>query len=167
MTKKKKTKNNRVATPGRMVTLHYKGTLEDGQQFDSSYDREEPMTVLVGSGQLINGFEQAVLGMSEGDKKTVTVPAQDAYGDVDPEAKVTLDRGIFPEDFELNEGITVPLTGPSGEPVLASVVGYTDEQVTVDLNHPMAGKELTFDIEVLEISEQQIVLPTPTQVFSQ
>ena len=143
----------KIVETGNTVTLHYKGTLNDGSQFDSSYDRGEPMTITLGSGQLIEGFEKALNGMSEGETKTLTLASEEAYGDRDPSANVTLEKEIFPEDFEFTEGMNVSLTGPGGQPFVATITEIADENVTADFNHPMAGKDLTFEIEVLNIEE--------------
>jgi len=140
---------------GNLVTLHYRGTLKDGTEFDSSYGREEPMKVLAGSGQLITGFEKALSGMTEGEKKTFTLAPAEAYGDHDPEAKTTMERNAFPEDFDFTTGMTVPLSGPAGQTFLATITDFDDDTVTADLNHPMAGKDLTFEVEVLEIGEDE------------
>lgn len=136
---------------GNTVTIHYKGTLEDGTEFDSSYDRPEPMVVKVGAGQLIEGFDNALNGMEIGQSKTVTLPAEDAYGHRDEEAHVTLGKEVFPSDFDFKDGMSVPLSGPEGT-FMATLSGITDKTVSADFNHPMAGKDLTFEIEVLSIS---------------
>lgn len=136
---------------GNKVTLHYKGTLTDGSQFDSSYDRGEPLTITMGEGQVIPGFEGALSGMEVGESKTFTLAPDEAYGPRDPEAEVSLERSVFPPDFEFSDGMIVPLSGPEGQTFMATLSDITDETVTADLNHPMAGKDLTFEIEVLEI----------------
>lgn len=137
--------------PGDTVTLHYKGTLEDGTVFDSSHDRGEPMTVTAGNGQLITGFDTALTGMSEGETKTFTLTPDEAYGPRDENATTTLDKSIFPEDFTFTENMKVPLQGPQGGPILATLTEIADDTVVADLNHPMAGKSLTFEVEVLTI----------------
>lgn len=139
-------------TGGTTVTLHYHGTLDDGNVFDSSRDRNEPMTVTLGAGQLIEGFETELTGMNEGDTKTFTLTPEQAYGPRDPEANTTLERSVFPDDFEFTTGMTVPLTGPGGRPFIATITEITDTTVTADLNHPMAGKNLTFEVEVLNVT---------------
>ena len=137
---------------GTSVTLHYRGTLEDGSEFDSSYERGEPMTVTAGEGQLISGFDDALLGMTKGESKTITVAPGEGYGDRDEEATVALEKSIFPEDLDLVEGMTVPLTGPGGRSFMALLTSIDDTTVQADLNHPMAGKDLTFEIEVVKIN---------------
>jgi len=136
---------------GNIVTLHYKGTLEDGTEFDSSHNRNEPMTVTVGAGQLIEGFDRELNGMSNGETKTFTIAAEDAYGPHIEEATTTLAREVFPDDFEFTEGMIVPLQGPDGEVHRATLSNFTDETVFADSNHPMAGKDLTFEIEILDV----------------
>ena len=137
---------------GSSVKLHYRGTLEDGTEFDSSRNREEAMTVTAGAGQLIAGFNDALIGMTVGETKTFTLVSGEAYGDVDPENIAQLDRSVFPEDFEFSDGMTVPLSNQSGENFMAVITEVTDETVTANFNHPLAGKDLTFEVEVLEVS---------------
>lgn len=136
---------------GNTVTLHYTGTLNDGTTFDTSHERNEPISVTVGAGQLIQGFNDALLGMEAGETKTFTLTPDQAYGDRNPEQQAELDRKVFPEDFEFSEGMTVPLTGPGGGHVLATLTEIRDDVVVADLNHPMAGKDLTFEVEVLTV----------------
>ncbi len=135
---------------GSTVTFHYKGTLTDGTEFDSSYNRNEPMTATTGQGNLIAGFETALTGMTAGETKTFTVECDDAYGQPSPEAVTTLERTVFPDDFLFETGMTVPLQGPNGQ-VIATLTEINDTTVTADLNHPLAGQDLTFEIEVLTV----------------
>ena len=151
---KKKMPRKKKVKSGNFVTLHYKGTLEDGTEFDSSYGRGDPMTVAVGQGHLIKGFDDAVQGMTKGETKTFTIPAAEAYGEADPEATTVLEKNLFPNDFEFSEGLVVPLAGPDGNPFPAVITEISESTVTADLNHPMAGKDLTFEVEVLEISNE-------------
>ena len=139
---------------GNTVTFHYEGTLEDGTVFDNSRERGEPMTAVVGAGQLISGFDTALQGMETGETKTFTLAPEDAYGPRDPDATTTLDKSIFPEDFEFTENMKVPLDGPGGRPYLATITEIKEDTVTADLNHPMAGKNLTFEIEVLTVDDE-------------
>ena len=143
-----------TVTNGSTVTLHYKGTLTDGTQFDSSYERNEPMTITTGQGNLIAGFETALEGMAAGETKTFTIESADAYGDTSPEAFTTLEKTVFPDDFPFETGRTVPLQGPNGQ-VIATLTEVTDTEVTCDLNHPLAGKDLTFEVEVLTVEETE------------
>ena len=140
---------------GSKVTLHYRGTLEDGEEFDSSYNRDAPMDVTVGDGGLIKGFDDALLEMEAGGTKTITLAPEEAYGMVNPDAFTILEKSMFPEDFEFSEGLVVPLQGPDGGPFPAVITQVGDDNVTVDLNHPMAGKDLTFEIEVLSVDNSE------------
>ena len=138
---------------GNTVTFHYKGTLNDGTQFDSSHDRNEPMTATTGQGQLIAGFETALTGMTAGETKTFTVASADAYGEPDSEAVTTLNRDVFPEDFPFTEGMAVPLMGPDGQQIMATLTEFNYDTVTANLNHPLAGQDITFELEVLTVED--------------
>ncbi len=139
-------------TEGDLVTLHYRGTFEDGTEFDSSHGRNQPMTVSVGSGQLIPGFDAALGGMTEGETKTFTLAASEAYGERDEEATATLEQNLFPEDFEFSVGRPVPLSDQDGNTHMATISEVSDSTISVDFNHPMAGKDLTFEVEVITIN---------------
>ena len=136
---------------GNNVLVHYKGTFSDGEVFDDSRERGGAMDVLVGNGNFLQGFESALLGMSEGEIKTINLDASEAYGPVVPEAIVVAPKTAFPEDFPFEEGITVTGNGPNGEVTMARIVSFTDTDVTLDHNHPLAGRDLNFEIELLEI----------------
>jgi peptidylprolyl isomerase len=141
------------AQKGTQVKVHYRGILTDGTEFDNSYNRGEPIEFQVGVGQMISGFDAAVVGMSVGDKKTITLTPNDAYGDINPEANTEIDRQAFPEGLELAEGLPVPLSTPEGHNLVGTISQLNETTVTVDLNHPLAGKNLQFDIEVIDIGE--------------
>jgi peptidylprolyl isomerase len=142
---------------GVYVQVDYHGTLADGQVFDSSQGRQ-PLEVKMGCGQLIQGFEAALMGMSLNEKKTITLTPDEAYGQRDENQKHTFSRDQVPPQMTPQVGQTVALSGPSGQQVPGTIAEVTDEAVTVDLNHPLAGKTLVFDIEVVGITEE------PTQV---
>ena len=146
------TKTTKTVTNGDNVTLHYKGTLEDGTEFDSSYERGEPMTVETGQGALIPGFENALIGMSEGETKTVTLAPEEAYGPRHEDRTTSVPREVFPDEIDLTEGAQVPLQAPDGTTFLATVTTSGDTNIDFDLNHPMAGKPLTFEVKVLTIN---------------
>ena len=135
---------------GSTVTLHYKGTLDDGSEFDNTYQRE-PLIVKTGEGNLIPGFEAALVGLTEGETKTFTIECSEAYGDRNPEAKTVMEKKHFPEDYPIEEGMVIPLMSSEGNHVMATVTEITDTEVTADLNHPLAGQDLTFEIELLTI----------------
>ena len=141
---------------GLYVSVHYTGTLDSGKVFDSSQGRQ-PLEFKVGSGQLINGFEQAVLGMSLNEKKEFTVSPEEAYGQRDESQIHEFPASQIPPGVEMEVGQTISLSTPEGQNIPAKVVALDDEKLTFDLNHPLAGESLTFAIEVVGISD------TPTQ----
>lgn len=136
--------------PGDKVRLHYTGTLDDGSQFDSSAGRD-PLEFTVGSGQIIPGLDREIPGMVVGDKKTVVIAAADAYGESHPDAIQAIPRSNVPAEIPLELGLQLQMQSPSGQIVPVTVVGITDEEVTLDANHPLAGKALTFAIELVSI----------------
>ena len=136
---------------GNKVQVHYRGTLDDGTEFDNSHERGEPISVEVGSGQVIPGFDNALLGMQVGESKTITLQPEEAYGPVLENALTNIRRNLFPEDLQLVEGMPVPLTSEDGHKLLGRITALTEEQVTVDLNHPLAGQALTFEIELVGV----------------
>lgn len=139
-------------TNGNTVSLHYVGTFEDGTEFDNSRSREEPISVVVGTGQLISGFDAALMGMTVGETKTFTLEPAEAYGNRADDQTTTVSRTMFPEGFEFEDNMHIPLQGPEG-PVVSTLVEVNDSEVVLDLNHPMAGKTLTFEVEVLNVEE--------------
>lgn len=137
------------AAVGDRVEVHYTGSLEDGTVFDSSKDRE-PLAFIIGDGTMIAGFDEAVIGMEVGDIKSVTIPAAKAYGPYRQDLVVVLPREELAEDVEI--GQKVPLQNvTSGSMVYFTVVEITDTEVTLDANHPLAGHDLTFVIEMVSI----------------
>ncbi|ASP19121.1 peptidylprolyl isomerase [Antarctobacter heliothermus] len=136
---------------GDTVRIHYTGTLTDGTKFDSSEGRD-PLEFTVGEGQIIPGLEKAIPGMVAGDKKTVAVPADEAYGPTNPDARQDVPRTEIPADIPLDLGTQLQVQAPDGQVLPVTVVAVTEEVVTLDANHPLAGKDLTFDIELVEIA---------------
>ncbi len=136
---------------GKTVCFHYVGTLEDGTEFDNSRTRGEPLTGLVGQGHLIPGFESALIGMTAGEKKTVLIESGDAYGEHNPEAVQSIPLERFPVDFAPEVGNMVQGQNPNGTTLNGTITESTDATVTVDFNHPLAGKNLNFEIEVVSI----------------
>ncbi|HEY5541265.1 MAG TPA: peptidylprolyl isomerase [Coriobacteriia bacterium] len=134
--------------PGDTVRVHYRGTLSDGTEFDSSAGRE-PLQFEVGSGQVIPGFDAAVVDLEPGEKVTVTIPAADAYGESQPEGVQKFPLSAFPSTPEI--GWAVELGGPNGERIPATISGIEGEEVILDFNHPLAGQDLTFEIELVEV----------------
>jgi FKBP-type peptidyl-prolyl cis-trans isomerase SlpA len=133
------------------VSVHYTGTLQSGEVFDSSKDRE-PLSFTVGQGQMIPGFENAVKGMALNEKKSVTIAPEDAYGEVRPEMVQKINKSQLPPDLEPHVGQQLASQLPSGEQIIVTVKEIEDASITIDANHPLAGKELTFEIEVVEIN---------------
>ena len=134
---------------GDTVKVHYRGTLADGTEFDSS-EGSEPLEFTVGAGEVIPGFDSAVLDMSDvGDKTTVTIPSEEAYGGRVEEATQQVPLEAFPERPQV--GWVVELTTPEGQQVQAVVAEVGEMTATIDFNHPLAGEDLTFEIELVDI----------------
>ena len=135
---------------GNNVKVHYIGTLTDGTEFDNSHDRGEPINFEVGSGNMIPGFENAIIGMTKGQAKTFTLSSQEAYGDRVDGAVQHVSKDAFPPNYTFVIGTTVQGSGPQG-PFLATIHSVDDASIQLDMNHPLAGKELTFQIELVDI----------------
>ncbi|MCC6098841.1 MAG: peptidylprolyl isomerase [Olsenella sp.] len=142
-----------MSNEGKKVKVHYRGTLDDGSVFDSSYDRNEPLEFTCMAGQMIAGFDQAVRDMEVGQVTDVRLPPEEAYGPHRDELVQTLTFEQLPGAEELNVGDRVMLTSPTGQPFPATVVEKDDKTITFDLNHEMAGKTLNFRIELLEVED--------------
>lgn len=136
--------------PGDKVRIHYTGTLADGSVFDSSEGRD-PLEFTVGSGQIIPGLDKAIPGMTVGDKKTVVAIADEAYGQPDPNARQAVPRGQIPPEIPLEVGLMLEMRTPNGQSMPVTVVEITEDSVTLDANHRLAGEDLTFAIELIEI----------------
>jgi FKBP-type peptidyl-prolyl cis-trans isomerase 2 len=139
------------AESGNTVKVHYTGRLEDGTEFDSSKGKE-PLEFTIGQGQLIPGFEQGVLGMGPGESKTINIPSDQAYGPHDPEKVIEMDRDQVPPGVEPQIGMQIRGTPPGGSPIVFTVAGVDESKVTLDGNHPLAGKDLVFEIQLVEIA---------------
>ncbi|WP_367718486.1 peptidylprolyl isomerase [Nitratireductor sp. GISD-1A_MAKvit] len=135
---------------GDVVRIHYTGKLADGTQFDSSAGRE-PLEFKVGSGQIIPGLDRQIQGMKQGDTGTLTIAADEAYGARDENQVQVVPRSALPPELDVKVGANLQATTPDGNQIPLSVVGVTDEEIRVDANHPLAGHDLIFDIEVVEI----------------
>ena len=140
---------------GQTVGVHYRGTLDDGSEFDNSRNRGEVMQVEVGSGQLIAGFDTALLGMTVGEVKNIHLNVDEAYGPVDDDAVQEAPKNLFPPDFTFNAGEVVQGQASTGEPIIAMIVEEKESTVILDMNHPLAGKDLNFEIELLNIEQQE------------
>lgn len=139
------------AKQGDLVKVHYTGTLEDGSTFDSSADRD-PLQFVIGEGMLIPAFEQAIVGMLPGDSRSVHIPADDAYGPYMDELILEVDKNQIPESLNPEEGMQLQITQDDGSSTVVKVVKLTDEKVYLDANHPLAGKDLNFSIELVDIA---------------
>ena len=139
------------AKTGDTVKVHYTGTLADGSEFDSSLGHE-PLEFTLGQGNMIAGFENAVLGMTLGEQKKITIPCEQAYGERNPRMTQSLPRGAIPDDIELALGMVLHARNPEGQTISFTVAAFDDEQVTVDGDHPLAGQDLIFDLELVSIA---------------
>tara|TARA_R100001129_G_C5235897_1_gene223995 strand:+ start:259 stop:807 length:549 start_codon:yes stop_codon:yes gene_type:complete len=142
---------------GTSVKLHYKGTFPNGEVFDDSRVRGQTMNVLVGQGKLIKGFENALIGMSEGQTKSISLTAEQAYGQPNPQAIIKAPKTAFPENFNFEIGVSVTGHAPNGQPFAAKIVSFDDSEVVLDHNHPLAGKDINFEIELVKIQQKKTI----------
>lgn len=138
------------AETGDTVRVHYTGRLQNGEVFDTSAG-DEPLEFTLGQGQMIRGFEQAVLGMQVGDNKTVTITVDEAYGPRRDDLILEVSRDELPDDLEPDVGMLLQSSQPDGSVIIFTITEVSDTTIKVDGNHPLAGLELTFDIELVEI----------------
>jgi FKBP-type peptidyl-prolyl cis-trans isomerase 2 len=145
---------------GDKVKVHYHGRLTSGETFDSSAGRE-PLEFEVGSGTVIKGFDDGVTGMKVGEKKTVNIAADDAYGEKNPDMVIEYPRSQFPANIELKVGEELVMSSASGQQFQVKIAEIKEEVVLLDANHPLAGESLVFDIELVEIvgSKPLIIMP--------
>ena len=136
---------------GKTVKTHYKGTFNDGTQFDSSYDRGEPLEFVCGAGMMIQGFDAAVADMEVGQVVDIHLMPEEAYGMPDPDAIFTVEIAQMPGSEDLSVGQQVYLANQMGQPFPVKVTAKDDTNITFDANHEMAGKELNFKIELVEV----------------
>jgi peptidylprolyl isomerase len=148
-----------VIKDGDIIRVHYTGSLENGEEFDSTRERG-PFTFVVGVGQVVKGFDEAVLGMKAGEKKSVRLAPAKAYGERKQEYVIDLPKASMPHLLALKKGMQLKLPLQNGQAVSATVVHVFDDMIRLDANHPMAGKPLRFDIEIVESGL------TPDQLFS-
>lgn len=132
------------------VKVHYTGKLENGMVFDSSIDRE-PLEFEIGKGDIIQGFEEGVVGMNPGDSKTIEIPVEKAYGPRNEELAIEIRRNQFPEGIDPEVGQQLESEQEDGEVILFTVTDVTDSIVNLDANHPLAGRDLSFEVELVEI----------------
>lgn len=145
---------------GDTVKVHYHGRLTDGTTFDSSSGRE-PLEFQVGSGQVIKGFDDGVSGMEIGEKKTIQIAVDDAYGQKEENMIVEFPKNNFPPELSPEIGMSLNMTNGSGQVIPVTIVEIKDDSVTLDANHPLAGQDLIFDIELVEIATvpSRIIMP--------
>lgn len=139
------------AKDGDTVRVQYTGKLEDGSVFDSSMEKDS-LQFTIGKGQVLHGVEQAVIGMRPQESKTVLVPAAEAYGPHRDEMTTQVQRSQFPDSVELKVGQRLQIKQKNGQSIAVSVLDLSDSTVTLDANHPLAGKDLTFDLQLVEIA---------------
>ena len=135
---------------GDTVSVHYTGTLASGEVFDSSVERD-PLKFTLGKGQLIPGFKHAIMGLSVGEKATTNIPSLEAYGEHNPEMVIEVPMNQLPLELDAQVGMQLQLNQPDGQAIPVQITQIDGETVTIDANHPLAGKDLYFDIEVVEI----------------
>src|SRR5204863_5579536 len=145
---------------GDKIKVHYHGRLTNGETFDKSEGRE-PLEFEVGSGMVIKGFDDGVTGMSVGEKKTINIPYDEAYGPRNPEMVIEMPKDRFPQDMEIEPGMPLMMSDGQGQQFQVTVAQIKDESVTLDANHPLAGKDLVFDLELVEIvgGKPLIIMP--------
>ncbi len=139
-----------VIKQGDTIKVEYTGTLDDGSVFDTS-EGKEPLEFQVGSGQIIKGFDEAVVGMAEGEEKKISISSEDAYGQQREELKQKVPRSALPQDQEPKVGMMLTLNSPQGQ-MPATITEVNDNEIVIDLNHPLAGKNLNFDIKVVGVT---------------
>jgi len=139
-----------IAKSGDTVKVHYTGTLEDGTMFDSSLERE-PLEFIIGGKQVIPGFETAVIGLEEGEKTSVKISPAEGYGEYDEKLRFVFDKSQFPENLELKPGLRLNMQGEGDKVAVFTVVDILGDEVILDGNHPLVGRTLLFDLELIEI----------------
>ncbi|MBD3401166.1 MAG: peptidylprolyl isomerase [Candidatus Coatesbacteria bacterium] len=139
------------AAKGDKVKVHYTGTLDDGTVFDSSRERE-PLEFVIGSGTLIPGFENGVLGMKVGETKTIDIPAADAYGERKDGLMASLERSEVPDNIEPKVGMFVEMELKDGNNARARIAKVDEQTIVLDFNHPLAGQDLSFEVELLAVA---------------
>lgn len=142
-----------MSNEGKKVRAHYRGTLDDGTQFDCSYDRGEPIEFTCGAHQMIAGFDAAVMDMAVGERKTVRIPAADAYGERRDDLILSFPAAQVPNIDQIHVGDKLYLSGPGGQPVPVTVLKVDEQGVLLDANHELAGKDLTFEIELVSVED--------------
>tara|TARA_R100001143_G_C3360687_1_gene135320 strand:+ start:3087 stop:3515 length:429 start_codon:yes stop_codon:yes gene_type:complete len=140
-----------IAKEGNTVKVHYTGTLKNGEVFDSSKEKE-PLEFKLGEGQLIPGFEKAVIGMNVGDSTTINIPSAEAYGDTREDLIIAVPKDQLPKEIEPQIGMQLQVNQENGQPVPVRIADITETELKLDANHPLAGEDLTFDIELVNVA---------------
>jgi len=135
---------------GQKVKIHYTGTLDDGNQFDSSAGRD-PLEFEMGAGMVIPGFETGVADMAVGEKKSIHIPAVEAYGEKREDLVMSFERAQLPPDLEPEIGMMLQMQSPEGHPVPVTIAGIEEEAIIIDANHQLAGKNLNFELELVSV----------------
>jgi len=135
---------------GKKVKIHYTGTLDDGTKFDSSAGRD-PLEFEMGAGMVIPGFEKGVADMDVGEKKSIHIPAEEAYGERREDLVMQFERSQLPEGLEPEVGMGLQMQGPQGQPVPVTVTEVANDNITIDANHQLAGQNLNFELELVEV----------------
>lgn len=144
-----------IVENGHNVSVHYRGTFEDGNEFDNSRVRGTTLDFTVGAGEMIQGFNDELIGMSSGETKTFTLDAENAYGPRNVDAVQEVPRSSFEPGFEFIQGEIIRGQTPEG-PFVAKIVSVNDDHVVLDFNHPLAGRDLTFEVELVSINSEEI-----------
>ena len=140
-----------VVAKGSKVSVEYTGSFDDGTVFDTS-EGKAPITFVAGNSEVIKGFDEAVVGMKKGDKKNIKVPPQEGYGDRDEKLQQQVPRTVFPPEMKIEKGMGFSFKTPDGQVIHATITNANAETVTVDMNHPLAGKNLVFELTVVDIA---------------
>lgn len=136
---------------GQKVKIHYTGTLDDGNQFDSSVG-QDPLEFEMGAGMVIPGFETGVKDMEVGEKKKIHIPSSEAYGEKRDDMVMDFERSQLPEGLEPEVGMGLQMQGPEGQPLPVQIIAVAEESITIDANHPLAGQNLSFELELVEVN---------------
>jgi peptidylprolyl isomerase len=148
------------AKKGDKVKVHYHGKLTNGETFDTSSGRD-PLEFEIGSGSVIKGFDDGVRGMEVGQSKTISIPVEDAYGSRSDDMLIEFPKDRFPKDMQIEEGMQLMMSNGTGQNMPVIVTEIKENSVILDANHPLAGEELIFDIELVEIVESKPIIITP------
>ena len=136
---------------GDTIKVHYKGTLSDGSLFDSS-EGKDPLEFTVGENMVIHGFDQGVINMQVGDKKTLNIPCLEAYGEINEDLLIEIPKAELPEELgEINEGMQLNMVNQDGYEIPVEVIEIKEDAIVLDGNHPLAGEDLIFEVDLVEI----------------